>query len=60
VNLVILSQLFVCDHVSEGLLLYCVWRENVTPCEAAVCHFQVLPTTSCYIIIIIIIVLQCQ
>jgi hypothetical protein len=34
--------------------MYCVWRENVTPCEAAVCHFRVLPnTTSCYNIDII-------
>jgi hypothetical protein len=55
VNLVILSQLFVCDYVSEGhfhVLCVCVctmWRENVPPCEAAVRHFRVLPTTtSCY------------
>ena len=40
----------MCDDVSEGHFdVLCVWRENVTPCEAAVCHFRVLPTTtSCY------------
>jgi hypothetical protein len=40
----------VCDDVSEGHFnVLCVWRENVTSCEAAVCHFRVLPTTtSCY------------